>query len=77
WRCCRGWARCWWAACPPAPDGQPRALQRWHRPGLRPRDLDVQVWLDPARGQLPVRIRIEARPHGGATEWRLRAAEPG
>jgi hypothetical protein len=60
-----------------APDGQPRALQRWHRPGLRPRDLDVQVWLDPARGQLPVRIRIEARPHGGATEWRLRAAEPG
>jgi hypothetical protein len=60
------------AADAPAP-----ALQRWHRPALRPRDLDVQVWLDPARGQLPVRIRIEAQPHGGVTEWRLRAAVPG
>jgi hypothetical protein len=59
------------------PAGAVPAAQPWLRASERTRDLDVRVWLDPARGQLPVRLRLEARPDGGSTEWRLQALQAG
>jgi hypothetical protein len=37
----------------------------------QPYALQVDVWLDPARQHLPVRLRQSLPPGGWATEWRL------
>jgi hypothetical protein len=37
----------------------------------RPYDTRVDVWLDPARHHLPVRMRLQNRGDGPATEFRL------
>jgi len=41
------------------------------RESRRPYDMQVDVWLDPARGHLPVRVRLALPPAGGATEFML------
>jgi hypothetical protein len=45
-------------------------LQRQAR---RPYDTEVQVWLDPARHHLPVRLRLAVRAGGEASEFLLRS----
>jgi hypothetical protein len=37
----------------------------------RPYDTRVDVWLDPARHHLPVRVRLDNRGDGGATDFLL------
>jgi len=37
----------------------------------RPYDTQVDAWLDPARHHLPVRLRLQLPPAGGATEFIL------
>lgn len=39
----------------------------------RPYDTRVEVWLDPVRHHLPVRVRLQVRPTGESTEFQLRA----
>ena len=43
------------------------------REPLRPYDLRVEVWLDPAHHHLPVRVRLQAPPGGPASEFLLRS----
>lgn len=47
------------------------------REPTRPYDLRVEVWLDPARGHLPIRARFTPVPAGESTELRLTRLEPG
>jgi Protein of unknown function (DUF3108) len=56
---------------PAGPVVQPLHLLREPR---RPYDTRVEVWLDPARGHLPVRLRQQLRPAGPGTEWLLESA---
>ena len=51
------------------------ALQalRLTRSPRRPRDTEVEIWLDPARGFLPVRARLTTMPDGDTLELSLRA----
>jgi len=57
------------------PGGAVAAALRFVRAPVRPYDLQVEVWLDPARGHLPVRARLATRPETRTTEWRLAAVE--
>jgi hypothetical protein len=57
------------------PGGPAAAALRFVREPVRPYDLRVEVWLDPARGHLPVRARLATRPETRTTEWRLAAIE--
>ena len=45
------------------------------REPLRPYDLRVEVWLDPAQHHLPVRVRLQAPPAGPASEFLLRSLQ--
>ena len=40
----------------------------------RPYDTRIEIWLDPSRQHLPVRVRLSPVPDGLATEFRLLAA---
>lgn len=44
---------------------------RLHREPAGPYDTRVDVWLDPARHHLPVRLRLQNRAEGEATEFAL------
>ncbi|MBN8511387.1 MAG: DUF3108 domain-containing protein, partial [Burkholderiales bacterium] len=57
------------------PGGPVAAALRFVREPVRPYDLQVEVWLDPARGHLPVRARLATRPETRTTEWQLAAVE--
>lgn len=57
-----------------APDGgAARQALRLTRAPRRPRDTEVEIWLDPARGFLPVRARLTTMPDGDTLELSLRA----
>jgi hypothetical protein len=57
-----------------APDGR-AALQalRLTRAPRRPRDTEVEIWLDPVRNYLPVRARLTTMPDSDTLELSLRA----
>ncbi|MDE2274680.1 MAG: DUF3108 domain-containing protein, partial [Burkholderiales bacterium] len=57
------------------PAGAVRAL-RLRREPERPYDTLAEVWLDPGRGHLPVRVRWQAPPAPEATELNLQAPGP-
>jgi hypothetical protein len=42
-----------------------------HREPQRPYDTRVDVWLDPARHHLPVRVRLQTRAEGEGTDFTL------
>jgi len=46
---------------------------RLHREPAGPFDTRVDVWLDPARHHLPVRLRLQNRAEGEVTEFALQA----
>jgi hypothetical protein len=46
------------------------------REAQRPYDTEVDVWLDPQRHHLPVRLLMRGRPDAAATEWRMQAFSP-
>jgi hypothetical protein len=52
-------------------EGQVADAIRFVREPRRPYDAQVEVWLDPARGHLPVRARLLVRPGGESTEFVL------
>lgn len=58
------------------PDGSTAEALRFVRQPSRPYDRRVEVWLDPGRGWLPVRLRFTPVPGGEATELRLAGVEP-
>jgi hypothetical protein len=53
------------------PAGAVPGALRLHREPLRPYDTQVDVWLDPRRHFLPVRLLLRVRATGEATELRL------
>ena len=55
--------------------GSPSTV-RLVREGEGPYDTRVEVWVDPERGHLPVRVRFTAATEARSTEMRLLAAEP-
>jgi len=46
-----------------------------HRAPQRPYDNHVDVWLDPSRHHLPVRLRLQLRATGEGTDYRLQRLE--
>ena len=57
------------------PDGETADALQLRREPTRPYDTRVEVWLDPARGHLPVRARFTTLPGGTPLELTLLAAE--
>ncbi|MBC7941545.1 MAG: DUF3108 domain-containing protein, partial [Chitinophagaceae bacterium] len=55
------------------PGGEVPAALHLQRAARRPYDTQVDVWLDPARAHLPVRLKVSAPPAPGVTEWRLQS----
>ncbi len=55
------------------PAGRVDAALHFRREADRPYDTRVDVWLDPARHHLPVRVRLPARTEGEAAEFLLQA----
>jgi hypothetical protein len=53
--------------------GETEALWLVREPA-HPYDLRIEVWLDPARGHWPLRLRQTQVPGGEALEWTLREA---
>ena len=53
------------------PGGRVEGLLRLLRRPQRPFDMQVEVWLDPARHHLPVQVLLALRPGGQPTELRL------
>lgn len=53
------------------PAGRVQGSVHLHREPQRPYDTRVDVWLDPARHHLPVRLRLQNRGEGDATEFLL------
>lgn len=53
------------------PEGRIDNALRLHREPTRAYDAAVEVWLDPARAHLPVRLRLSVAQTGDATEFRL------
>jgi hypothetical protein len=62
------------------PDGTPAQALHLRREPTRPYDTRVELWLDPQRQDLPVRVRVRVRfttvPDGQPTELRLVEALP-
>jgi hypothetical protein len=57
-------------------DGAMAGLLHLRREALRPYDTQVDVWVDPARHHLPVRVRMRAPPDGAVTDLVLRELGP-
>jgi hypothetical protein len=57
-------------------DGAIVTLLHLRREPLRPYDTQVDVWVDPARHHLPVRVRMRAAPDGAVTDLELRELDP-
>ncbi len=55
------------------PAGTVSDAVHFRREAERPYDTHVDVWLDPARHHLPVRVRLLTRADGEATEFLLQA----
>jgi hypothetical protein len=55
------------------PIGRVDGALRLRREPSRPYDTRVEVWLDPARAHLPVRLRLSVAPSGDTTEFLLSA----
>lgn len=53
------------------PAGRVEGALRLHRLPRRPYDTQAEVWLDPARGWLPVRVRLAVAQADEAVEFRL------
>jgi hypothetical protein len=53
------------------PAGRVEAALRLQRAPRRPYDLRAEVWLDPARHHLPVRVRLVATGSGEGTSFDL------
>ncbi len=56
------------------PAGPVSGALRLRREPRKPYDTQVDVWLDPARAHLPVRVRLSVPQTGDATEFLLEAA---
>ncbi len=56
-------------------DGSTREALRLQREPQRPYDTRVDLWLDPARHHLPLRLVLQNRVDGEATEFRLLAMQ--
>ncbi len=56
------------------PIGRVARTVMFSRAPRKPHDTQVEVWLDPARHHLPVRMRLTSLPSGDSTEFLLRAA---
>ena len=59
------------------PAGRVPGTVHLHREPQRPYDTRVDIWLDPARHHLPVRIRMQNRGEGEATDFLLATLELG
>ena len=57
-----------------APAGPVAGALHLRRAAARPYDTQVDVWLDPARHHLPVRVLMQFPPAAGSTDWALEAA---
>ena len=57
------------------PAGEVAEALRLRREPTRPYDTRVEVWLDPARQHLPVRVRFTTLPGGPPLELMLAAQE--
>jgi len=57
------------------PAGTVAGALRLKREPRKPYDTEVEVWLDPARHHLPVRLRLAVPQTGESTDFMLRAAE--
>jgi Protein of unknown function (DUF3108) len=55
------------------PAGAVATALHFRREAERPYDTRVDVWLDPARHHLPVRMRLLTRADGDAAEFLLQA----
>jgi len=58
------------------PAGRVDAALHLRREPRRPYDTRVDIWLDPARGHLPVRLRLGSPPTSDTTEFVLREQTP-
>jgi hypothetical protein len=58
------------------PAGTVAQALRLRREPPQPYDMQVEVWLDPARAWLPVRLRLETPPAVDATDFALTAYLP-
>jgi hypothetical protein len=56
------------------PAGPVSAALHLKREARRPYDTQAEVWLDPARMHLPVRLRLVVRPTGEGSEFLLESA---
>ena len=54
-----------------APAGPMAGALHLRRAAARPYDTQVDVWLDPARHHLPVRMLMQFPPAAGGTDWAL------
>ncbi len=59
------------------PAGAVAGALHLHREPQRPYDTRVDIWLDPARHHLPVRLRLQNRGEGEATDFLLAALDLG
>ena len=57
------------------PAGKVAGALRLKREPRKPFDTEVEVWLDPARQYLPVRLRLATPQTGESTDFALRSAE--
>ncbi len=57
------------------PAGKVTGALRLKREPRKPYDTEVEVWLDPARQHLPVRLRLATPQTGESTDFALRSAE--
>ena len=53
------------------PSGTLASVVHLHREPQRPYDTRVDIWLDPARHHLPVRLRMQTRADGEGTDFLL------
>jgi hypothetical protein len=53
------------------PAGMVEDTVHLHREPQRPYDTRVDIWLDPARHHLPVRLRLQTRAEGESTDFLL------
>jgi hypothetical protein len=56
------------------PAGPVAATLHLKREPRRPYDTQAEIWLDPARMHLPVRMRLVVRPTGEGTDFLLESA---
>lgn len=56
--------------------GRVDAALRWRRAPRKPYDLQAEIWLDPARGHLPVRVRLASAGADEPIEFELAELAP-